>query len=64
MRRQELYFQRLGSELWEMTKIYCILKIRANLRSVTIDDRLTDAEETEDGFLTASIMWQRVVCQM
>ena len=57
MRNQDAYFQRLGDELWEMTKIYCIPKLKAKLRSVNIDTGLTDAEEVEDGYMTASIMW-------
>ena len=64
MRSHESYFQRLGDELWEMTKIYCIPKLKSKLRSVCIDTGMTDAEEVEDGFMTAAIMWQRAVCRM
>ena len=34
------------------------------MRSVSIDDGLTDAEGTEDGFMVASIMWQKAICQL
>ena len=45
-----------------MIKIYCIPKLRTKLRTVNIDNGLTDAEELEDGYLSAAYMWQRAVC--
>ena len=54
----------MGSELWDMTKIYCIPKFKMNLQEVRIDDGITDAEGQEDGYMTASIMWKRAVCQL
>ena len=64
MRKHESYFQRLGDELWGMTKIYCIPKLKAKLRAVNIDTGVTDAEEVEDGYMTAAIMWQKAVCRL
>ena len=61
MREESSYFQRLGSEIWDMAKLYCIPKLRTSLKSVTIETGLTDAEEVEDGYLSAAFMWQRAV---
>ena len=62
MRREDTYFKRLGDELWEMSKIYCLPKHKAGLRTVIIEDGVQDAEEVEDGYLSASYMWQRAIC--
>ena len=62
MRREESYFRRMGDELWEMSKIYCLPKHKTGLRSVIIEDGLMDADELEDGYLSASYMWQKAIC--
>ena len=61
IRKEEMFFQRLGQELWEMAKIYCLPKLKGNLKETKINDGVTDAEDEEDGYMTAAIMWQRAV---
>ena len=47
-----------------MIKLCCLPKLRENLKSVTIEAGVTDAEEMEDGYLSAAYMWQRAVYEL
>ena len=57
MRQETMFFQRLGQELWEMAKIYCLPKLKGGLRGTLINDGVTDSEGNEDGYMTAAILW-------